>query len=99
MKLTAQEELALRRLGNQAMSIAPDVARPLVRLALAEPYRDGWRLTPSGLQHYKALPKTPLQNGSPSLVIDNILNRAIPLARSRSILQPENDDARDEERT
>ena len=40
MKLTAQEELALRRLGNQARSIAPDVARPLVRLALAEPYRD-----------------------------------------------------------
>ena len=72
-----------------AMGVAPDAARPLVRLALAERYRDGWRLTPSGLQHYKPLPKSPLQNGSPSLVIDNILNRAIPMARSRSILQPE----------
>jgi hypothetical protein len=99
MKLTAQEELALRRLGNQSMGIAPDVARLLVRLALAEPYRDGWRLTPSGLQHYKALPMTPLQKRSPSLVIDNILNRAIPLARSGSILQPEDGDTRDQDPT
>jgi|EndMetStandDraft_6_1072998.scaffolds.fasta_scaffold46335_1 hypothetical protein len=96
MKLTAQEELALRRLGNQSIGIAPDAARLLVRLAFAEPYRDGWRLTPLGLQCYQALPKTPLQNGSPSLVIDNILNRAIPLARSGSILQPEDGDHSDQ---
>ena len=58
MTLTAQEELALRRLGNQSIGIAPDAARLLVRLAFAEPYRDGWRLTPLGLQCYQALPKT-----------------------------------------
>jgi hypothetical protein len=98
MKLTAPEELALRRLGSQSIGIEPDVAHLLVRLALAEPYRDTWRLTPAGLQRYQALPKTPLQKRSPALVIDNILNRAIPLARSGSIL-PQNDDKRDQDPT
>jgi hypothetical protein len=98
MKLTAEEELALRRLGSQSIGIAPDVAHLLVRLGLAEPYRDGWRLTPSGLRRYQALPKTPLQKRRPPLVIDTILNHAIPLARSGSIL-PQNNDNRDQDPT
>ena len=89
--LTSQEELALRRIGSQSISIAPKAARLLVRLALAEPYRDGWRFTPLGLQRYRALPKSPWQGRKPPPVIDNILNQAIPLARAGGILTPGRD--------
>jgi len=58
LHLTLQEELALHQLGSQSISIAPNAVRLLVRLALAEPYRDGWRFTPLGLQRYQALPKS-----------------------------------------
>jgi len=91
LQLTSQEELALRQLGSQSISIAPNAARLLVRLALAEPYRDGWRLTPPGLRRYQALPKSPLQGGKIPPVIDNILNRAIPLARAGCISTPGRD--------
>jgi hypothetical protein len=87
--LTSQEELALRQLGSQSISIAPKAARLLVRLALAEPYRDGWRLTPFGLRRYQALPKSPLQGRKPPPLIDNILDRAIPLARAAGMSLPE----------
>jgi hypothetical protein len=83
--LTSLEELALRQLGSQSTSIAANSARLLVRLALAEVFRDGWRLTPLGLQRYQALPKPALQGRKPPPVIDNILNRAIPLARAAGI--------------
>ena len=83
--LTSLEELALRQLGGQSISIAPDSARRLVRLAMAERYRDGWRLTSLGLRHYQALRKPPLQERKTPPVIDNILNRAIPLARAAGI--------------
>ena len=89
--LTSLEELALRQLGSQSTCIAPNSARLLVRLALAEVFRDGWRLTPLGLQRYQALPKPPLQGRKPPPVIDNILNRAIPLARAAGITTPERD--------
>jgi hypothetical protein len=89
--LTSQEELALRQLASQSISIAPNSARLLVRLALAEAFRDGWRLTPLGLQRYQTLPKTPLQGRKPPPVIDNILNRAIPLARAAGIATPGRD--------
>jgi hypothetical protein len=35
------------------------------------------------------LPKTPLQGRKPPPVIDNILNRAIPLARAAGMSLPE----------
>jgi len=89
--LTRQEELALRRLGSQSASIAPSAAQLLVRLALAEPYRDGWRLTPLGLRHYQALPKSPLQREKSKPVLDDVLNRAIPLARAAGITKPDGD--------
>ena len=89
--LTAQEELALRRLGSQSASIAPTAAQLLVRLALAVPYRDGWRLTPAGLRRYQALPKSPLQEEKRRSVIDDILDRAIPLARDAGISPAEGD--------
>src|SRR5215208_6376392 len=83
--LTSLEELALRQLAGQSISIAPDLARRLVRLAMAERYRDGWRLTLFGLRRYDALPKSPLQGRKTPPVIDNILNQAIPLARAVGI--------------
>jgi hypothetical protein len=89
--LTSQEELALRQLGSQSTSIAPEGARLLVRLSLAEPYRDGLRFTPLGLRHYQALPKSPLQGGNVPPVIDNILDRAIPWARTAGIVTPGGD--------
>ncbi len=89
--LTPTEETALRQLGSQSTCISPNSARLLVRLALAEPFRDGWRLTPLGLQRYKALPKPPLQERKAPPVIDKILNRAIPLARAARIATPGRD--------
>ena len=89
--LTSTEEIALRQLASQSTSVAPSSARRLVRLALAEAFRDGWRLTPLGLQHYKALPKPPLLGRQLPPVIDNILNRAIPLALAARITTPERD--------
>lgn len=89
--LSSQEELALRQLGSQSTSFTPDAARLLMRLALAVPYRDGWRLTPIGLRRYQALPKSPLQVRKHPPAIDNILNRAIPLARAAGISKPEVD--------
>jgi hypothetical protein len=83
--LTSPEEVALRQLAGQSISIAPDLARRLVRLAMAERYRDGWRLTPFGLRRYQALPKSPLQGKKTPPVIDNILDQAIPLARAGGI--------------
>jgi hypothetical protein len=91
VNLTSLEELALRQLGSQSTCIASNSARLLVRLALAEVFRDGWRLTPLGLQRYQALPKPPLQGRKPPPVIDNILNRAIPLARAAGISPPGRD--------
>jgi hypothetical protein len=89
--LTSTEEIALRQLASQSTSVAPSSARLLVRLSLAEVFRDGRRLTPLGLQRYLALPKPPLQGRKPPPLIDNILNRAIPLARVAGIPQPERD--------
>ena len=91
--LTSTEELALRQLGSQSTCIAPNSARLLVKLALAEAFRDGWRLTPLGLLRYRALPKAPLQGRKAPPVIDNILNQAIPLARAAGIPQPDRYDA------
>ena len=97
LDLTSQEELALRQLGSQSISVAPNGARLLVRLALAEPHRDGWRFTPLGMRLYQALPKSPLQGGKAPPVIDIILNRAIPLARAAGITTPGRDsDAEDQ---
>lgn len=87
--LTAQEELALRQLGSQSSSVTPAAAKLLVGIALAVPYRDGWRLTPAGLRRYQALPKSPLQGEIHPPAIDDILNRVIPLARAAGIPQPE----------
>ncbi|GEP61521.1 hypothetical protein RSO01_86870 [Reyranella soli] len=59
--LTAAEEVALRQIASQSISIDPKMARRLVQLALMERFRDGFRLTPLGAQRYKQLPKAPLQ--------------------------------------
>lgn len=65
-------------------SLTPAAGQLLVRLALAVPYRDGWRLTPVGLRRYRSLSKSPLQREKLRPVIDDILDRAIPLARAKA---------------
>ena len=83
--LLPEVERALRQLGSQSTSITPKAGRLLVRLALAVPDRDGWRLTPFGHRRYQALPKSPLQGKRTLPVIDKILDRAIPAARAAGI--------------
>jgi hypothetical protein len=85
--LTPEEEVALRQIGSQSINVAPQLARRLVQLALAVPFRDGWRLTPQGVRLCKRLPKPPLLKRAPPL-IDRILCRAIPLAQAAGIPQP-----------
>ena len=86
--LTREEEIALRQIGCQSTTVEPKAAARLVQQALAERFGDGWRLTPLGLNHYKQLPKAPLQ-GKRVTPIDKILDRVIPLARALAIPQPE----------
>ena len=86
--LSPEVERALRQLGSQSTSITPKAGHLLVRLALAVPYRDGWRLTPFGHRRYQALPKSLLQGRQAPPVIDNILDRAIPAARAAGIFSP-----------
>jgi hypothetical protein len=58
--LSPSEEIALRRVANGAPSIEPAARTRLEGLVLVEATRRGLRLTPAGLQCYKALPKAPL---------------------------------------
>jgi hypothetical protein len=86
--LTAAEEVALRQIASQSIDIDPKMTRRLVQLALTERFRDGFRLTPLGVQKYKQLPKAPLQLNS-ARSIDSVLNGTIPVARAAGIPQPE----------
>ena len=87
VSLTQPEELALRQIGSQAISIDPDAARLLVRRGLAERYRDGLRLTSLGRRCYEALPKSPLQGRKPRPVIESILKRGDSLGSRRGHLE------------
>jgi hypothetical protein len=104
-ELAPEEEIELRRIANQSLSVDPKLARRLAQLGLVERPRDGWHLTPLGRQHYMQLARPPLRQRSPAY-IEKLLDRAIPLARAAGIPQPDPvprpaedhvGDARDEE--
>ena len=87
-KLTSEEEIALRRIANQSVSVDPRLAHRLVQLQLAEPLQKGWRLTPLGRRQYQQLAQ-PLLRQRSLAYIDILLDRAIPLARAAGIPQPD----------
>ena len=86
-KLTPEEEIALRRIANQSLSIDPKFADRLAQLKLVERLKDGWRLTPLGRLQYERLARPPLLLQKHPAYIDRLLDRAIPLARAAGIPQ------------
>ena len=90
--LSAAEEIALRKVHLGSSAIAPDLMARLKALALIERTGGGWRLTPLGMRRHDELADVPLRDRGPS-IIDDILDRYIPLAQARGIVQPaEKDD-------
>jgi hypothetical protein len=82
--LSPAEEIALRRVANGAPSIEPAARTKLVGLVLVEATRRGLRLTPAGLQCYKALPKAPLLTRGKSVeVVSQYIDGLIEKAQSR----------------
>ena len=82
--LSPGEEIALRRVANGAPSIEPAARTKLVGLVLVEATRRGLRLTPAGLQCYKALPKAPLLTRGKSVeVVSQYIDGLIEKAQSR----------------
>jgi CheY-like chemotaxis protein len=86
--LAQEEEIALRRLAQGATGNPRSLAR-LRQLALVEPCRGGWRLTPLGQRRLQELPTAPLMADRFASPIDSILDRFIPMARSAGLLQPD----------
>ena len=89
ISLTPEDGIALRRIACQSLDVEPKTAARLVQQALAERFRDGWRLTPLGLHYLSQLPKAPLHQGKRAAAIDKMLDRVIPLARALAIPKPE----------
>jgi hypothetical protein len=87
-KLTPEEEIALRRIANQSLSVEPKFADRLAQLKLAEHSKDGWRVTPLGRLQYERMARPPLLQKQPAY-IDRLLDRAIPMARAAGIPQPD----------
>lgn len=87
-KLTAEEEIALRRIVNQSVSVDLKIAQRLVQLKLVQRVKDDWSLTPLGCRHYKQLAQPLLRQGF-SDYIGSLLDRAIPQARAAGIPQPD----------
>lgn len=88
-KLRPEEEIALRRIANESISPELKLARRLVELNLAEPFKDTWRLTPLGRRQYELLARPPLFVKRHPTYVDRLLDRAIPLARAAGITQPD----------
>lgn len=86
--LSAAEEIALRQIGLGSNGVAPDLVSRLQKLALIERAGRQWRLTALGKRRYSELPDAPLRARSSS-VIDDILNRYIPMAQASGIVKPE----------
>lgn len=87
-KLTAEEEIALRRIANQSVSVDLKAAQRLIQLKLAQRVKDGWSLTPLGCRQYGQLAQPLLRQGF-SDYIGRLLDRAIPLARAAGIPRPD----------
>jgi hypothetical protein len=90
--LSAAEEIALRKVHLGSSAIAPDLMVRLKALALIERTGGGWRLTPLGMRRHDELADVPLRDRGPS-IIDDILDRYIPLAQARGIVKPAETDA------
>ena len=86
--LSAAEEIALRQIGLGSVGVAPELIARLRELALVEPLGREFQLTPLGRRRYNDLPDAPLRGRSTSL-IDDILNRFIPIAQAGAILKPD----------
>jgi CheY-like chemotaxis protein len=86
--LSTAEEIALRRIHLGSAEISPALIVRLKELALIERATGGWRLTPLGKRRYNELSDAPLRGRGPS-VIDDILNRFIPMAQATGIVKPE----------
>jgi hypothetical protein len=86
-KLTPEEEIALRRIANQSLSIDPKFADRLAQLKLVERLKDCWRLTPLGRLEYERLARPPLLLQKHPAYIDRLLDRVIPMARAAGIPQ------------
>jgi CheY-like chemotaxis protein len=86
--LAREEEITLRRVAQGATGDARSLAR-LKQLALVEPWRRGWRLTPLGQRRLRELPTAPLMAGRVASPLDSILDRFIPMARAAGLAQPD----------
>jgi CheY-like chemotaxis protein len=86
--LSAAEEIALRRIARGSLAVSDDLLARLRELALIRRIADEWTLTPLGKRRYSELPEAPLRGRAPS-VIDDILDRYIPLAQAKGISKPD----------
>jgi len=85
--LSAAEEIALRKVHLGSTVVSPSLVARLKDLALIQRAGGGWRLTPLGKRRYSELPAPPLRGRMPSL-IDDILDRFIPMAQASGIVKP-----------
>jgi len=85
--LSAAEEIALRKVHLGFTEVSPNLVARLKDLALIQRTGGGWRLTPLGKRRYSELPAAPLRGRAPSL-IDDILDRFIPMAQASGIVKP-----------
>jgi CheY-like chemotaxis protein len=85
--LSAVEEIALRKIHLGSTDISPDLVIRLKDLALIQRAGGGWRLTPLGKFRYSELSDAPLRGRAPS-IIDEILDRFIPMAQASGIVKP-----------
>jgi CheY-like chemotaxis protein len=85
--LSAAEEIALRKVHLGSTVVSPSLVARLKDLALIQRAAGGWRLTPLGKRRHSELPDAPLRGRAPS-VIDDILDRFIPMAQASGIVKP-----------
>ena len=85
--LAPAEEIALRKIHVGSTDISPDLISRLRDLALIQRAGGGWRLTPLGKRRYSELPEAALRGRAPS-IIDDILDRFIPMAQASGIVKP-----------
>jgi CheY-like chemotaxis protein len=86
--LSDAEEIALRRIGIGSLGVSADLLARLQELALIKRVAGEWTLTPLGKRRYSELPDAPLRGRAPS-VIDEILDRYIPIAQAKGIAKPD----------
>jgi CheY-like chemotaxis protein len=84
--LSATEEVALRKVVLGSVGVSPHLVVRLRELALIERAGSAWRLTPLGKRRYRELSHPALRGRVPSL-IDDILDRFIPLAQASGIVK------------